>query len=124
MAKQDGFITTPAPLATGQALQQGGTHYADLPIDPITYATLAKLNPMEFSVVKYVTRHRRKDREGDLKKAFHFLQMLMEHEYGIVTTVKYENNAPVPAHAEAPRESHAWPTNMTKPGAATAEEPW
>lgn len=66
-----------SPLFT----QVGGCHYKDLAIQPVEYNQRNGLGFIEGSVVKYVTRHKSKNGEEDIKKATHFLQMLLEIEY-------------------------------------------
>lgn len=63
-------------------LQVGGDHYKNSKIQPVDYIHANGLNFLEGSVVKYVSRHRNKGKAQDLKKAIHFLQMLLELEYG------------------------------------------
>lgn len=63
------------------AVQIGGNHYKDKPIQPVQYAMANKLGPCEFSVVKYVTRHKEKNGRQDIEKAIHFLQILLAAEY-------------------------------------------
>ena len=62
--------------------QVGGDHYKKLPIQPMEYAYKNHLDPLQFSVVKYVTRFRDKDGLKDLEKAKHCIDMLIEMEYG------------------------------------------
>lgn len=62
--------------------QVGGNHYKKLAIQPMEYAMKNHLDPLQFSIVKYVTRFRDKDGKTDLKKARHCLDMLIEVEYG------------------------------------------
>jgi hypothetical protein len=81
-------------------IQHGGDHYKSMGIQPIDYAEENKLTATEFSVVKYVTRHRHKAGMVDLKKAFHFLQMLAKRYYGTDVHVTYLN----PAEDEEPIE--------------------
>jgi hypothetical protein len=66
--------TIPAPM------QVGGTHYARLAIDPFKYGMANKLDPLQFSVVKYVTRFRDKGGVQDLRKAIDCLERLIAHE--------------------------------------------
>lgn len=55
--------------------QVSGTHYAKLKIDPFTFAMNNHLDPMLFSVVKYVTRYKDKGTPlEDLKKARHIAE--------------------------------------------------
>ncbi len=60
--------------------QEGGNHYKDLPIQPVDYITANKIPFIEGNVIKYVTRWRNKGGVADLKKARHFLDMLIEKE--------------------------------------------
>ena len=62
--------------------QVGGTHYKDYAIEPGYYAQMNQLNAMEFSVVKYVTRHKAKNGIEDIDKAIHCLRLIKEWEYG------------------------------------------
>ena len=61
--------------------QVGGNHYKDMKIQPIEFAQLNNLNPCEFSIIKYVCRHKNKNGIEDLKKAKHFIDLLIELEY-------------------------------------------
>ena len=62
--------------------QVAGDHYKKLKIQPMVYAFENKLDPLQFSIVKYVTRFRDKAGKQDLEKARHCLDMLIELEYG------------------------------------------
>lgn len=59
--------------------QVGGSHY-QLPIQPIEYILANGLGYCEANVVKYVSRWRNKGGIQDLKKAIHYLEMLIEQE--------------------------------------------
>lgn len=61
--------------------QVGGTHYKDMPIQPIEFITKNKLGYIEGCVIKYICRHRAKNGREDLEKAKHYIEMLMEVEY-------------------------------------------
>lgn len=61
--------------------QVGGSHYKELPIQPVEYCQRNRLGFCESSVIKYVSRHREKGGKQDLEKAIHFLQLLIELEY-------------------------------------------
>jgi len=61
--------------------QEGGTHYS-MPIQPIEYIMKNGLGFCEGNVVKYVSRHRQKNGVEDLKKAIHYLEMLIEEYCG------------------------------------------
>lgn len=62
------------------AVQEGGDHYKSLKIQPIEYIHANAIPFAEGSVIKYVTRWRAKNGIADLKKARHFLDMLIELE--------------------------------------------
>jgi hypothetical protein len=72
-------------------IQHGGDHYKGQPkhLQPIWLATALGLNPMEYSILKYLLRHRRKGGIEDLAKMMHFGQMLIEQEYQVETELVY-----------------------------------
>lgn len=57
--------------------QVGGSHY-QLPIQPIDYIMANGLGYCEANVVKYVSRWKSKGGVQDLKKAIHYLEILIE----------------------------------------------
>jgi hypothetical protein len=69
--------TTKAPSTDRQ---EGGSHY-QLAIQPIEYINKNGLGYMEGNVIKYVTRHADKGGAEDLRKAIHYLEMLIEWRY-------------------------------------------
>ena len=73
-----GVPKTPAPSALQH--QEGGGHYKGLKIQPIEYIHANGVPFAEGSVIKYVTRWRSKGGVADLKKARHFLDLLIELE--------------------------------------------
>ena len=64
------------------ALQQqiGGDHYRARGIQPIEYIHANNLGFCEGNVVKYVTRWKDKGGESDLRKAIHYLELLIQLE--------------------------------------------
>ena len=58
--------------------QVGGNHYKDLKIQPVEYIHQNNLGFIEGSVIKYVTRWKSKNGVQDLRKARHFLDLLIE----------------------------------------------
>ena len=66
--------------------QEGGTHYTKCSIQPIEYIHANNIPFAEGSVIKYVTRWRDKNGVADLKKAIHFLELLIELESRNVRT--------------------------------------
>jgi hypothetical protein len=74
-------------------IQQGGDHYKVAKIQPVEYAEANQLGPCAFSVLKYISRYRRKNGLEDLKKALHYLQILMKLEYGVESQIAYEEKS-------------------------------
>lgn len=62
--------------------QEGGSHYKDMPIQPSEYIVKNGLGWFEGNVIKYISRHRAKNGLEDLKKARHYIDLLIEHEHG------------------------------------------
>ena len=60
--------------------QIAGTHYSKLKIQPVQYIHANCLGFCEGSVVKYITRWRDKGGIEDLRKARHFIDLLIELE--------------------------------------------
>lgn len=60
--------------------QVGGAHYKNMKIQPINFILANDLNFTQGVVIKYVCRYKAKNGIEDLKKAIHFLEMLIEHE--------------------------------------------
>lgn len=61
--------------------QEGGSHYKNLAIQPVEFILANKIPFIEGNVIKYVVRHRSKNGDQDIRKAIHFLNMLLEMEY-------------------------------------------
>lgn len=62
--------------------QEGGSHYKDMAIQPVEFIHKNGLGFIEGCVVKYVARWRKKHGVADLRKARHFLDLLIEMEEG------------------------------------------
>lgn len=60
--------------------QAGGSHYTDMPIQPLEYILANAIPFAEGSIIKYVSRWRKKGGVSDLKKAHHMLSVLIEKE--------------------------------------------
>lgn len=74
--------------------QTGGSHYKDLPIQPVEYIYRNNIGFCEGNVIKYVTRWRSKNGLEDLKKARHFLDLLIEMESVTVSNQSRPNDSP------------------------------
>ena len=64
------------PLQT----QVGGSHYKDLKIQPIEFIHANNIPFCEANAIKYLCRWRSKNGIEDLKKARHYIDLLIELE--------------------------------------------
>ena len=62
--------------------QIGGDHYKGMGIQPIEYIMTNNLSYCEANVVKYVSRWKNKNGVEDLRKARHYIDLLIEEETG------------------------------------------
>lgn len=62
--------------------QIGGNHYKNYPIQPIEFILQNKIGFCEANAIKYLCRHRKKGGLQDLEKAKHYIDLLIEQEYG------------------------------------------
>ena len=69
---------------TANGQQVDGNHY-QTEIQPWDFIEANKLTFIEGNIVKYVSRHRKKNGVRDLMKAKHYLEKLIEIETGKVT---------------------------------------
>lgn len=60
--------------------QEGGNHYKDMPIQPVEYIHANAIGYLEGNVIKYISRWRKKNGIEDLKKARHYVDLLIELE--------------------------------------------
>lgn len=60
--------------------QVAGTHYKSMAIQPFEYIHKNGIGFAEGSVIKYVSRWRSKGGIDDLRKARHFIDLLIESE--------------------------------------------
>lgn len=70
----------PVKEESALAVQQGGDHYKKMKIQPVEFIHANGIPFIEGSVIKYVSRWRSKNGIDDLKKAKHFLDLLIELE--------------------------------------------
>lgn len=62
------------------ARQEGGSHYKDFVIQPVEFCHVNNIPYIEATAIKYLCRWRKKNGIEDLKKAKHFIEMLIELE--------------------------------------------
>ena len=61
--------------------QVGGNHYKLYKIQPIEFIQSNSIPFIEGNVIKYVMRHKYKNGIEDLKKAKHYIDLLIHYEY-------------------------------------------
>ena len=61
--------------------QEGGQHYKGFAIQPAEFIHRNGIGFMEGNAIKYACRHREKNGAQDIKKAIHYLEMLLEMDY-------------------------------------------
>ena len=61
--------------------QVGGNHYSSMKIQPAEFINENKLLFAEGNAIKYICRHSVKGKEEDIKKAIHYLEMILERDY-------------------------------------------
>lgn len=65
----------------GSNIQIGGDHYKKLKIQPTEFIHANEIPFIEGNIIKYVIRHRDKNGIEDLKKARHYIDLLIQFEY-------------------------------------------
>ena len=61
--------------------QVGGSHYMYMKIQPAEFINENKLLFAEGNAIKYICRHQSKGKEEDVRKAIHYLEMVLERDY-------------------------------------------
>jgi len=62
--------------------QVGGSHYKDMKIQPSEFINKNKLQFAEGNAIKYICRHASKGHAQDLEKAKHYIDMIIDRDYG------------------------------------------
>ena len=63
--------------------QVGGKHYKSMKIQPAQFINENKLLFAEGNAIKYICRHSNTGKEEDIKKAIHYLEMILERDYNV-----------------------------------------
>ena len=61
--------------------QIGGNHYSKFKVQPSKFINDNKLLFAEGNAIKYICRHSYKNGKEDLKKAIHYIEMIIERDY-------------------------------------------
>lgn len=62
-------------------IQEGGTHYKKMAIQPIEFIHKNNIPFIEANCIKYLCRHRDKNKAEDIRKVIHYCQLILELEY-------------------------------------------
>jgi len=62
--------------------QVGGSHYLKMKIQPSEFINKNKLLFAEGNAIKYICRHAAKGEVKDLEKAKHYIDMIIDRDYG------------------------------------------
>ena len=69
-------------MSSALEIQVGGRHYKSKAIQPIEYILANNLTYIEGCIVKYISRHRDKGKDHDIRKIIHYCELMLELEYG------------------------------------------
>ncbi len=61
--------------------QIGGRHYRSMRIQPSQFINENNLPFAEGNAIKYICRHKLKNKKEDLLKAMHYIEMIIERDY-------------------------------------------
>jgi len=61
--------------------QVGGSHYKIMKIQPSQFINENNLLFAEGNAIKYICRHKLKNKKEDLLKAIHYIEMIIERDY-------------------------------------------
>jgi hypothetical protein len=75
------YIAVP-PYKSALETEIGGNHYRQFSIQPIEFIQKNKLDFLQGCIIKYICRFRQKNGQEDLLKAKHYIDLLLELEYG------------------------------------------
>jgi len=76
------FVTRSSKVESPLDTQVSGGYYSNMKIQPFEYSMANELDPIQHSIIKYVSRHDKKNGVDDLNKAIHCLEILKEMKYG------------------------------------------
>ena len=62
--------------------QVGGDHYKKMKIQPSEFINKNEMQFAEGNAIKYICRHGSKGKKQDLEKAKHYIDMIIDRDYG------------------------------------------
>ena len=81
-------------MSSALDVQEGGKHYKSKAIQPIEYILANNLTYIEGCIVKYISRHRDKGKDQDIRKIIHYCELMLELEYGAKEKKDYSYTHP------------------------------
>ena len=95
--------------------QVGGDHYKDMKIQPSEFINKNKMQFAEGNAIKYICRHQKKGGKQDLEKAKHYIDMIIERDYGDDTykSQTFEVSLPNDLSISYGDVETKWENNMT-----------
>ena len=95
--------------------QVGGDHYKDMTIQPSEFINKNKMQFAEGNAIKYICRHQKKGGKQDLEKAKHYIDMIIERDYGDDTyrSQTFEVSLPNDLSISYGDVETKWENNMT-----------
>jgi hypothetical protein len=69
-------------MSKASEVQVAGDHYRSFAIQPAEFIHKNRIGFLAGNVIKYVCRYSKKNGKEDLLKARHYIDLLIEHEYG------------------------------------------
>ena len=63
-------------------MQVGGQHYKKCKIEPVEYINANGLDFFEGNCLKYLSRHKYKNKDEDIKKLMHYASYILKYQYG------------------------------------------
>jgi hypothetical protein len=75
MTKREVYLPNPLDV------QVGGGHYKSMKIQPVKFIMANNLGFCEGNAIKYICRHASKNGVEDLKKAIHYIELLIHDRY-------------------------------------------
>jgi len=58
-------------------------HYKKMKIEPVDFIVSNDIDFCEGNVIKYVSRHQSKNGAEDIRKAIHYLQIILKSQYNV-----------------------------------------
>lgn len=81
MSSEDMKNASEPKFTDALSIQVGGDHYKNMAIQPVEFCMKNNLNFCVSSAIKYLCRYKNKNGVEDLRKAQHFIDLLIEFEY-------------------------------------------